>query len=72
MSLSYLDLEEAILAADQVSDDLQLLADHIANADEFDKDAVQNTLLGITGLQRLRHARLFDVFEQLVKACKLR
>jgi|694.fasta_scaffold90081_3 hypothetical protein len=71
MSITYLDLETAIMSADQISDDIQLLSDRI-ECDSLSIDEIQIALRGVVVLQKLRHSQLFDVFEQLVKACKLR
>ena len=59
------DLEEKIMAAWRVTDDIQILID---NFDSSTDDDALNILIGIHGLCEMRFNTLFNVFEQVIAA----
>jgi hypothetical protein len=61
------ELEEAITACWNTSDDIEL----IARGAESGDDALLNVLIGVKELHDRRLQRVLDVFEQLVKTRQL-
>lgn len=59
------ELEDAIMACWQTSDDLKLVTQHVLEGAD-DKDKLANALIGIQELHNLRCQRVFDIFETLI------
>ena len=57
------DLEEKIMSAWHVTDDLKVLID---NFDSSSKDELLNVLIGIHSLYGMKFNKLFDVFETVI------
>jgi hypothetical protein len=60
------DLEDAISKCWNTSDDLDLLARHIGEAD-IENDDLLNLVLGLKETNDLRVTRAFDIFSDLVE-----
>ena len=65
------DLEQQILDCWHVTDDLNMLLDHIMESDNLDKDRVSNIVLGMEALYNLKFQRCFDTFETLLQEKKI-
>jgi hypothetical protein len=61
------ELEEAITACWNTSDDLELIASGAESGD----DALLNALIGVKELHDRRLQRVFNIFEQLIKTRQL-
>tara|TARA_B110000285_G_scaffold234910_1_gene313629 strand:- start:226 stop:450 length:225 start_codon:yes stop_codon:yes gene_type:complete len=63
------DLESALMEAWHTSEDINLVFHSTDNLDIAggDLDVLQNQLLGLKSLSDLRMARLWSVFEELIK-----
>lgn len=59
------DLENNIMSCWNTKDDIDLLADAIANK-SMTQDEIQNALLGIASLHQMRCQKLMDTFEDLI------
>lgn len=60
------ELEQAIIACGNVADDVDVLAEAIANND-VDRDRVLNALAGMRELHEMRCKRAFDIFSAMVR-----
>ena len=60
------DLEQEIMKAWNIVDDIQLLNENVMETD-MSTDDIANTLLGLERLYNMRFIKLFDVFEDLCK-----
>ena len=58
----WFDLEEKIVAASNVVDDLKTLARYLLETDITDKDYIFNALHGLACLQEARNKDLWDAF----------
>jgi hypothetical protein len=65
------DLEQAIMACWNTSDDVKVLSENILDGEEMTDDDISNTLIGIEHLHNLRMARLFSIFEEMIKDGKM-
>jgi hypothetical protein len=63
-------LEDALMRQWQVADDLDLLAEQILEAD-LSADEIVNILTGLSGLHKLRCAKVDDLFGALVHTGKI-
>jgi hypothetical protein len=61
------DLEQAIMACYNTTDDLELVSESILEG-ELDKDKAFNALAGIQELNRLRCDKVFSIFEEMVRS----
>ena len=61
------DLEQAIMDCDRITDDLNLLAEKIIDADDFDVDELANVLTGLSHMHRLRCERVDAIFGRLIE-----
>jgi hypothetical protein len=64
------DLEEQIMAAWTVVEDLKLLTESVIEHD-MSKDRIANALVGLAEMQQLKFNKLFDTFETLIREGKL-
>ena len=64
------DLEGAITEFYNTSDDIKLLAEEVANCEEFDRERIVNALIGIEELTRLRYNKVFRIFETMIEENK--
>lgn len=64
------DLEQEIMKAWAICDDLDILFKHVMEKD-LDKDTISNALLGLKTVYLMKFETLFDTFEQLVKEKKI-
>ena len=65
------DLEQQILDCWHVTDDLNVLLEHIMESDNLDKDRISNIVLGMKELYNLKFQRCFDTFETLLQDKKI-
>lgn len=68
------DLETAIMSAWNTSEDIDLVFHNTDNLELNAKDCddLQNQLLGLKHINDLRMARVWDVFEELIKQGELK
>ena len=68
------DLETAIMSAWNTSEDIDLIYHNTDNLELNAKDCdnLQNQLLGLKHINDLRMARVWDVFEELIKQGELK
>lgn len=59
------DLEQQILDAWKITDEIELVYENILNRD-MSKDEITNVLLGLKSLYQLKFNKLWDTFEQCV------
>lgn len=64
------DLEQEIMKAWAVCDDLGILYEHVMERD-LDKDTISNALLGLQTMYQMKFETLFDTFEQMIKQKKI-
>lgn len=64
------DLEQEIMKAWTVCDDLDLLLEHVLERD-IDLDTISNALLGLRTMYHMKFETLFDTFAYLVKEKKI-
>ena len=60
------DLEQAILQASNISDDLLKLGDSVVEYDKLDKDRIANILIGLAQLQELKFDKVMVILEDLI------
>lgn len=72
MELSRFDLEQAILASWTTKDDVDLLCERFFDGEPMSEDELANALIGISALHDMRCHRMFDIFERLITARKIR
>ena len=65
------DLEQQILDCWHVTDDLDMLFEHVMESENLDRDKVSNIILGIKELYQLKFQRCFDTFERLISEKKI-
>jgi hypothetical protein len=65
------DLEQQILDCWHVTDDLNILLEHIMESDNLDKDGISNIVLGMKELYNLKFQRCFDTFETMLQDKKI-
>ena len=65
------DLEQEILDCWHVTDDLDMLLEHIMETETLDRDKVSNIVLGMKELYHLKFERCFDTFEKLIQENKI-
>jgi hypothetical protein len=65
------DLEQQILDCWHVTDDLNILLEHIMESDNLDKDRISNIVLGMKELYNLKFQRCFDTFETMLQDRKI-
>lgn len=59
------DLEQAIMACHNTSDDLELIAEGVME-EGLDRDKVTNTILGLMEIHRLRVDKAFAILEEML------
>lgn len=64
------ELEDAITACFQTTDDLKLVTGQVLDG-EGAPDALANALIGIQELHALRCQKVFDIFEALIASGKI-
>ena len=64
------DLEQEIMKAWAICDDLGILYEHVMERD-LDKDTISNALLGLQTIYQMKFETLFDTFEQMIKQKKI-
>lgn len=64
------DLEQQILKAWNITDDIQLLYEKVMD-DEMSKDDIANALLGILNVSNLRFEKCWSTFEEVVRSREL-
>lgn len=64
--MKILDLEQEIMKAWHVIDDIQLLNENVIETNMSNDDII-NTLLGLESIYHMRFLKLFDVFEEVCK-----
>ena len=60
------DLEQEIMKAWHVIDDIQLLNENVIETN-VSRDEIANALVGLESIYNMRFIKLFDVFEDLCK-----
>lgn len=60
------ELEQAIIACGNVSDDIDILLETILD-DATDRDRLANALLGMRELHELRCKKTFDIFSSMIQ-----
>lgn len=65
------DFEQEILDCWHVTDDLDMLYEHIMESDNLDKDKVSNIVLGMKELYHLKFERCFATFERMIQDKKI-
>ena len=60
------DLEQEIMKAWHIIDDIQLLNENVMETD-MSTDDIANALLGLESIYNMRFIKLFDMFEDLCK-----
>jgi hypothetical protein len=65
------DLEQAIMACWNTSDDVKVLSENILDGEKMTNDEISNTLIGIEHLHNLRMDRLFSIFEEMIRIEKI-
>lgn len=65
------DLEQSILKAWNVVDDLELLYERVMEGEEINRDELANILLGMVGVSNMRFEKCFSIFEALVRSRQL-
>lgn len=61
------DLEQEILAAWNVVEDIKTIYENVLNNESMTKDDIANVLLGLSILYGMKFQKAFDTFESLVK-----
>lgn len=61
------DLEQRIMAAWDIIDDIDLLYEKVGNSGELDKDEILNYLLGLKTIYQIKFQRVFSDFEKVMK-----
>lgn len=64
-------LEQAIMACWNTSEDIKVLSANILDGEEMTDDDLSNTLIGIECIHNLRMRRLFSIFETMIKNGKM-
>jgi len=74
MKRSRFELEEAIMRAWSITEDVQLVAEDTDNLsmNPADADELQNRLIGIQYISDLKMKKVWDIFEALVRQGDLR
>jgi hypothetical protein len=60
------DLEQEIMDCWHITDDLDIIFEHVMEAENLDRDKVANMLLGMKELYHLKFERCFGTFEKLI------
>jgi len=60
------DLEQEIMKAWHVVDDIQLLSENVMETN-MSRDEIANALVGLESIYNMRFIKLFDMFEDLCK-----
>lgn len=60
------DLEQEIMKAWHVVDDIQLLNENVMETN-MSRDEIVNALVGLESIYNMRFIKLFDVFEEICK-----
>ena len=60
------DLEQEIMKAWHVIDDIQLLNENVMETN-MSRDEIANALVGLESIYNMRFIKLFDVFEEVCK-----
>lgn len=60
------DLEQEIMKAWHVIDDIQLLNENVIETN-MSRDEIANALVGLESIYNMRFIKLFDVFEEICK-----
>lgn len=61
------ELEQAIIACGNVSDDMDILLETLLE-DTTDRDRIANALLGMRELHEMRCKKAFDIFSAMIQA----
>lgn len=64
--MKILDLEQEIMKAWHVVDDIQLLYENVMETD-MSTDDIVNTLLGLESIYNMRFQKVFSLFEEVCK-----
>lgn len=64
------DLEQEIMDCWHVTDDIDILAEHVLERN-LDVDTITNALIGMKTIYQMKFERLFETFETLVRNRKL-
>jgi len=64
--MKILDLEQEIMKAWHVIDDIQLLNENVMETD-MSTDDIVNTLLGLESIYNMRFQKVFSLFEEVCK-----
>ena len=62
-----LDLEQNILDCWKITDDLELVCEHVLNEEKLDKDKISNALLGLQTIYSMKFEKMWSNFENLVR-----
>jgi len=60
------DLEQQILDCWRITEDLDILFEHVMESEKLNRDKVSNIILGMKDLYQLKFERCFDTFERLI------
>jgi hypothetical protein len=63
---AWFDLEQAIMACYATNDDLALLAEHVLESSDLDRDRLSNALTGLKEINELRCQKVFDMYEHML------
>jgi len=61
------DLEQDIMKCWNVTDDLDILFNHIMETEKLDRDMVANMLLGMKDLYNIKFEKCFNTFETIIR-----
>lgn len=67
MKTTLFDLEQDILSCWHVTDDINLLFEHVMDSDKVDVDDVSNYLLGLKTIYNKKFQKCFDTFEKITE-----
>jgi hypothetical protein len=65
--MSFYELEEKIMAAWNVVDDIKLLGRNIMDGPTMTEDDITNVLIGLETIYNMRFNELFKTYEKLLK-----
>ncbi len=60
------ELEQDILNAWKITDDISMLYENILEDEHIDKDTIANALLGLQTIYSMRFERMWNTFEDMV------
>jgi len=65
------ELEQDILNAWKITDDISMLYENILEDEHIDKDTIANALLGLQTIYSMRFERMWNTFEDMVSKKEL-